>query len=30
MANDGKGSSIKIPSFLIGKKDGTAIKEAIH
>lgn len=30
MANDGHGSSIKIPSFLIGKTDGKTIKEAIH
>lgn len=30
MRDDGKGSSLKIPSFLIGKRDGDAIKEAIH
>ena len=30
MKDDGKGGSISIPSFLIGKRDGTAIKEAIH
>lgn len=30
MKDDGKGSSVKIPSFLIGKRDGDAIKEAIH
>ena len=30
MADDGKGGSIQIPSFLIGKHDGKALKEAIH
>lgn len=30
MGDDGKGSSIRIPSFLIGKYDGKVIKEAIH
>lgn len=30
MKDDGKGGSIKIPSFLVGKRDGKAIKEAIH
>lgn len=30
MGDDGQGGSIKIPSFLIGKKDGKVLKEAIH
>lgn len=30
MADDGAGNSVKIPSFLIGKRDGNKIKEAIH
>jgi hypothetical protein len=30
MADNGKGMSVKIPTFLISKKDGIAIKEAIH
>ena len=30
MADDGEGKSIKIPSFLIGKRDGDKIKETIH
>lgn len=30
MSDDGQGSSIYIPSFLIGKRDGDLIKEAIH
>ena len=30
MTDDGQGGSIKIPSFLIGKDDGRAIKEAVH
>lgn len=30
MSDDGEGKSIKIPSFLIGKRDGDKIKEAIH
>jgi len=30
MKDDGNGSSVRIPSFLIGKRDGDAIKEAIH
>ena len=30
MADDGKGSSVYIPTFLIGKKDGDVIKEEIH
>lgn len=30
MSDDGEGKSIKIPSFLIGKRDGDKLKEAIH
>ena len=30
MADDGAGNSVKIPSFLIGKRDGNKIKESIH
>lgn len=30
MADDGKGGSIQIPSYLIGKHDGKSLKEAIH
>jgi hypothetical protein len=30
MADDGKGESINIPTFLIGKLDGAKIKEVIH
>ena len=30
MADDGKGSSINIPTFLIGLKDGKILKEQIH
>ena len=30
MGDDGQGGSIKIPSFLIGNKDGKVLKEAIH
>lgn len=30
MRNDGHGDSIRIPAFLIGKRDGNTIKEAIH
>ena len=30
MADDGKGSSISIPTWLIGYDDGMALKEAIH
>ena len=30
MADDGKGESIYIPTFLIGTYDGTKLKEAIH
>jgi len=30
MADDGSGSAVKIPSFLIGSDDGKVIKEAIH
>ena len=30
MADDGRGSSVKIPSFLIGMGDGDKLKEAIH
>jgi len=27
MADDGKGSSVNIPTFLIGLKDGNVLKE---
>lgn len=30
MSDDGSGSSVHIPSFLIGKRDGDILKEAIH
>jgi ribosomal protein S4 len=30
MADDGNGHSISIPSFMIEKRDGDSIKEAIH
>lgn len=30
MADDGKGSSVEIPTFFIGKSDGDIIKKAIH
>lgn len=30
MADDGRGGSVKIPSFLIGKADGDRIIEEIH
>jgi hypothetical protein len=30
MADDGKGSSVRIPTFLIGLKDGNILKEQIH
>lgn len=30
MADDGSGSAVRIPSFLIGKEDGKVIKAAIH
>jgi len=30
MADDGAGSSVKIPSFLIGHHDGILLKKAIH
>ena len=30
MADDGRGSAVKIPSFLIGHNDGERLKEAIH
>lgn len=29
MKDDGQGSSIRIPSFEIGKRDGDVIKEAV-
>lgn len=30
MADDGRGSGVKIPSFFIGMEDGLKLKEAIH
>ena len=30
MADDGKGQSVEIPSFLISMSDGIMLKEAIH
>jgi hypothetical protein len=30
MKDDGKGSSVNIPTFLIGLKDGDILKESIH
>ena len=30
MADDGKGKSVKIPSFIIGYQDGVILKEAIY
>jgi len=30
MADDGTGSSVNIPTFLIGKSDGSILKEEIH
>ena len=30
MQDDHHGASVRIPSFLIGKKDGNILKEAIH
>ena len=30
MADDGTGSSVNIPTFLIGKSDGAILKEEIH
>lgn len=30
MGDDGKGSSVHIPNFLINKENGTSLKEAIH
>lgn len=30
MADDGRGSSVKIPSFLIGMSDGDKLKKEIH
>ena len=30
MADDGRGSSVKIPSFLIGMADGDRLKKEIH
>jgi len=30
MADDGKGSTVTIPSFLISNKDGIKLKEEIH
>jgi hypothetical protein len=30
MADDGKGSSVNIPTFLIGLNDGKILKEQIH
>jgi hypothetical protein len=30
MADDGTGSSVNIPTFLIGKTDGSTLKEEIH
>jgi hypothetical protein len=30
MADDGTGSSVNIPTFLIGKSDGDILKEEIH
>ena len=30
MADDGKGQSVNIPNFLIGKQDGDVLKEEVH
>lgn len=30
MADDGKGESVNIPTFLIGKSDGQKLKDSIH
>ena len=30
MANDGTAEQIKIPTFLVGKREGSKIKETIH
>jgi hypothetical protein len=30
MADDGTGSSVSIPTFLIGMKDGEILKDEIH
>lgn len=30
MADDGKGSNVHIPSFLISTRDGYALKQIIH
>lgn len=30
MADDGRGGSVKIPSFLIGKSDGKKLETEIH
>lgn len=30
MADDGTGSSVNIPTFLVGKSDGAILKEEIH
>ena len=30
MADDGKGSSVHIPTFLIGYEDGLMLKEEVH